>query len=309
MRITAILCFSLTIPAFFHAGCAVAPPDADKSGDKQPITMPRFKKPLSIIRAETVEDALDYSKDEKIVLGDVSDSESTLGSPAMYVLLRRAEMLPEGDKTLEEAERPSPKNLWREPGRYRNRLVRLKVFYAGRATLWTENVVSGRWWGRRDVWVVDVLVEVEKTKPPSYELMVVVMGHEPPKNLKNRQPLELVGLFYKLAKLREDAEEGDPNVKDEYPVIVASSLLPPRSEESDFRWAVAVMIIAVMIMLFVFMRLRRGVSRQRAAGVREYQPTRPDNNVEAATGEVDEELQRQVKLHQAEKREKDADNA
>ena len=219
-------------------------------------------------------------------------------------------MLPEGDKTLEEAERPNPKNLWREPGRYRGRLVRLKVLYDGRVTPWTENVVPGRWWGKRDVWMIDVLVEVEKTKPPSYERILVVMGHEPPKNLKNRQPLELVGLFYKkLTQLREDAEEGDPNVKDEYPVIVASSLLPSRLEEGSFRWVGAVMIIAVMIMLFVFMRLKRGVSRQRAAGVREYQPTRPDGGAVGGTGEVDEELRRQVELHQAEKREKDVDNA
>ena len=311
MKTIAVLYISLTASFFFHVGCT----DADVSSDAAPAANQQTtaswlltddpRKPIK--RAETVEDALAYSKDEKIILKDVRDGGGQLDSSALYVLLRRSQMLPEGDKTLDEAERPNPKNLWREPGRYRGRLVRLKVLYAGRVTPWTENVTPGRWWGRRNVWMVDVLVEVEKTKPP--ERMLVVMGHEPPKNLKNRQPLELVGLFYKLAQLREDAEKGDPNVKNEYPVIVASSLLPPRSDESDFRWGSIVMIMVVMVMLFVFMRLKRRVSRQRAAGMREYHPARPDSNAEAATGEVNEELQRQVKLHQAEKREKDADNA
>ena len=317
MRITAILCISMTIPAFFHAGCAVASPDADKSADSQPTTMPWSpaggRKPVPITRAETVEEALAYSDDEKIILDDVSDGDGQLSTPALYIMLRRAQMLPEGDKTFEEAERPNPKDFWREPERYRGRLVRVKVRYGGRAELWTKNVTPTRWWGRRDVWMVDVLVEAEKAKPPTYRRMLVVMGHEPPKNLSNRQPLELVGIFYKLAKLREDAKEGDPNKKNEYPVIVAGALFVPLPGEDSFQWGAVLMIIAVMVMLFVFIRLRRSVSRRRAAGRREYKSMRPDDSAAGAAAgpaeEMNEELRRQVESYRAEKRDRNADNA
>ncbi len=320
MKITAALCIVVSFMVFLPARqpvCAMSPPDADKSAESQiaaklpttaPWSPPADPKPLPIIRAETVEQALAYSADEKVILNDVQDGDSQLDKPSLYILLRRSQMLPEIDKMLEEADSPNPKNFWREPERYRRRLVRLKVLYGGRVKPWTENVTLGRWWGRRDVWMVDVLVEVEKTKPPVYKPMLVVMGHEPPKNLSNRQPLELVGLFYKLAKLRGDAEEGDPDRKDEYPVIVAGALFPPRSDEGGFKWGGALIIIVVMIMLFVFIRLKRTVSRQRAAGVREYHPIRSDSGAEAVAGEVDEELRREVESYQAKKRNKDADN-
>ena len=324
MKITAILCIFL----FLHAGSApaMAPPETDKSpgsqpAAKQPTTMPWSPtlpsddhKVMPITRAQTVEGALAYSDDEKIILDDVGDGDGQWSTPALYIMLRRAEMLPSGDKTLEEAERPNPKDFWREPGRYRGRLVRVDVRYGGRVTPWTENITPTRWWGRRNVWLVDVLVEAEKTKPPTYERMLVVMGHEPPKKLLDRQRLELVGIFYKLAKLREDAGEGDPNKKNDYPVIVAGALFPPRSGEDSFQWGSVLMILAVMVMLFVFMRLRRSVSRRRAADRREYKPVRPEDSAAAGAKagpveEVDEELRRQVESYRAERKIKDADNA
>lgn len=327
MKITAAVCVVVSSLVFLPAcqpASAMSPPDADEKPipAELPTTAPWLlhadTPDQPIKRAETVENALAYSEDEKIILDDVRDGDGQLSSSAMYVLLRRAQMLPEGDETLEEAESPSPKKLWDEPGRYRGRLVHLKVLYAGSVTPWTDNVVSTRWWGKRSVWMVHVLVEAKKTKPPTYDRMVVVMGHEPPKNLKNRQPLELVGLFYKLAKLREDAKKGDPDVKNEYPVIVASALYPTPSDkalsdESTFKWGSTVLIIAVMVMLFVFMRLKRGVARQRAAGVQEYHPSRSDTpddaDADADDGQVDEELLRQIELHQLDKRDEDADNA
>ncbi len=312
MKIIAILCIFLTMPAFFLAGCApaMAPPDADKSAYGW-LTTPWSQKPVPITRAETVEDALAYSDDEKIILDDVSDGDGQLSTPALYIMLRRAQMLPAGDKTLEEAERPDPKDFWREPERYRGRLVRVEVRYGGRTEPW-GNVTPTRWWGRRDVWMVDVLVEVEKTKPPTYERMLVVMGHEPPKNLSKRQPLEVVGIFYKLAKLHKDAETGDPGKKNEYPIIVAGALFAPQSGKDNFQWGAVLMIIAIMVMLFIFMRLRRSVSRQRVAGRHEYKPMRPDDfagSAQAGSDEEVEELRRQVEAYQTQKRDKDADNA
>ncbi|MDY7010406.1 MAG: hypothetical protein SVV80_06590 [Planctomycetota bacterium] len=328
MKITAFLCFFLYVPAFVHVGIAPAmtPSEADESvasqsaAFKQPTTMPwSLTLPsdnlevLPINRAETVEDALAYSDDEKIILDDVRDGDGQLSRPALYIMLRRARMLPGVDKTLEEAERPNPKDFWREPERYRGRLVRVKVRYGGRTTAWTENVTPTRWWGRRDVWMVDVLVESEKTKPPTYRRVLAVMGHEPPKNLLDRQPLELVGIFYKLARLREDAEEGDPDIMNEYPVIVAGALFAaPSPGENGFQWGAVLMIVAAMVMLFVFMLLRRSVSRRRAAGRREYPPMRPDDSAGGAEAgpmeEVNEELRRQVESYQAERRGKNAGN-
>ncbi len=334
MKITTVLCVvsaAVVVAMVCSPAPAMAPPDADKSADskpaaKRPATSPWLpagdREPGPITRAETVEEALAYSKDEKIVMDDVSD-DGQLSTPALYVLLRRAQMLPEGNKTLEEAERPNPKDFWREPKRYRGRLVRLEVRYGGRVEPWTKNITPTRWWGRRDVWMVDVLVEAEKTKPPTYRRMLVVMGHEPPKNLSKRQPLEVVGIFYKLARLREDTQTGDPNKKNEYPVIVAASLFVPQSDKHGFPWLATLMITVVMVMLFVFMRLRRSVARQRAAGRHRYKPMRPDDSAatrlsssksdaKAKAGpdvEVNEELLRQVESYKTERKGKNADNA
>ena len=307
MKITAILCISL----FLHVGSAsaIAPPEADKSpgsqpADEQPATMPWSPTPPSdehkvmpITRAKTVEDALAYSDKEKIALVDVNDGDGQLDTSALYIMLRHAEMLPAGNKTLEEAERPNPKDFWREPKRYRGRLVRVSVRYGGRVE---------PWWGRRNVWMVDVLVESEKTKPPTYERMLVVMGHKPPEKLLDRQRLELVGIFYKLVRLSEEAETGDPNKKNDYPVIVASALFTPQSGRHGFPWLATPMIIAVMVLLFVYMRLRRSVSLRHAADRREYKPMRSEDSTAGARAEpieeVDEELRKQVEAYRTSKK-------
>lgn len=325
MKITAFLSICLAMSAFSHVGLvlAMAPPEAGRSAASQPAAKQPTTRPwlpsgvraaAPITRAETVEDALAYSDDEKIILGDVRDGDGQLSTPALYIMLRRARMLPAGDKTFGGVDQPDPKGFWREPKRYRGRLVRVEVRYGGRAELWTKNITPTRWWGRRDVWMVDVLVEAEKTKPPTYRRMLVVMGHEPPKNLLKRQRLELVGIFYKLARLREDAATGDPAKRNEYPVIVAGSLsAAPGPGEDGLQWVAGLMIFAVMAMLFVFMFLRRKVSRQRAAGRRQYHPMRSDESAGASQAGlaegVDEELCRQVESYQARRRGKNADNA
>ncbi len=272
-----------------------------------PLTLPADKqlKVMPITQAGSVEEALRFSKDEKIILEDVNDGDSQLDTSALNVLLRRAEMLPEGTGTFEEAERPNPKDFWREPQRYRGRFVQVEGLYAGRTTPWTENVTPSRWWGKRDVWMVELY------EPKTEKIIIVFLTRKPPPGLARGRPLRFAGIFYKVVTLPEDPETGDSSKTHEHPVIVVKTLFHRQSAVRFPSWALAAIVVVVAMMLTAFMMLRRKVARQRAAARREYTPLRLDE----AAGEdvpdgqkVDDELVRQIESYRLERRSEDADD-
>ena len=262
-----------------------------------------------IVQAETAAEALEYDHGEATILADVEDR-GEFDIPALYVLLRRAEMLPEDTTVLEQADRPNLLNLWTSPGRYRGQLIHVSGRYAGRATDLTQ--AAGRtlrWPYPRPVWAMDVIVEFGRDVPP--RRMVVVMGRQPPKGLAKDQRVQFAGIFLKRATLPEDAGYGDPAVKKEYAVIVARQAYTVAAPPGRVPVMFYVVFGLVVVLLVAFILLRRKIGRAapKAGG---YRPARFEDarrgaeESQAAAEDVDEDLRREVADYLA-RREKQAE--
>lgn len=254
---------------------------------------------MPIAAAESVRDALAFSAEEREILKDVRDGDGQLDTPALYVLLRRAAMLPAGQRTLTEAEEPNPKSLWTEPQRYRARLVRVSGRRVGPVEDWSDQVTPTRWWGSRGVHVLYLKV------PGAEEPLMVYVTARPAEKLPER--VRIAGLFYKLVTLPERAETGDPSRTHAYPVLVAGTVHALRSP-----WGVpaeaAIMLGVVLALVVVFMLLRRAGRRAAPAERAPYRPRRPEHAADAPTDtagqppdEVDAELRRQVEQFRRQK--------
>jgi len=259
-----------------------------------PATRPTL---MPVVQADTVERALDYSADERIVLSDVADDNSRLNHPALYLLLRRAAMLPDGTAPFDEAEQPNPKDLWKDPRRYRGRLVRVAGLYAGRQTdlTATGHYTPTRWWGTRKAWLVDI------HEPKTGQIVLLVLPERPPR-MAQGQRVRFAGLFYKRVTLRENRTTGDPRKRHEYVVIVgkfldrgwggAGGLLGGISLPAQ----VIIMVAVILGLLVGFVLLKRTMSRPSARRRAEYRPLRFEDAADdrAEADGVDEELRRQV---------------
>ena len=265
-----------------------------------PATRPKLP---PILQARTAAEALDYDEAEAIILADVEDR-GGFDIAALYVLLRRAEMLPEGREVLEQADQPNLGNLWTSPGRYRGQLIRVNGRYAGRVTDLTQTASRTlRWPYPRAVWAMDIMVEFGRNVPP--RRMVVVMGRPPP-GLAKYEPVEFAGIFLKRASLPEDPDAGDPEVKNYYPVIVARRAYAVAAGGGGVPTMFYVMFGLVAVLLVAFILLRRKIAGA-GARARGYRPLRFEDarrgaeQGQAAAEEVDEELRREVESYLAER--------
>ena len=297
--------------------CALAP----ARGGPQPASGPADSVPAAPVRelldqlappetvpirpAGTVAEALDFDDDEKKILQDVTDGDTELNAAALYVLLRRAEMLPDERQSHDEAEQPNPKSFWTEPGRYRARLVRVEGLVYGQPTDWSKEVKPSPRWGNRGVHVI--YLKVADMPDP----VLVFLTRKPPEDLPRR--LRVAGLFYKLVRLAENPQTGDPSKQHLYPVMVAKTIF--RSHSPGGLTAAAGILFGLVILLLVaFMMLRRYVSRRRGESESGYRSLRapagapgPPGTEPEANEEVDELLRREVEAYRAE-READTEN-
>ena len=262
-----------------------------------------------IVEAATATEALEYTSAEAVILADVEDR-GEFDIPALYVLLRRAEMLPEAAAVLDQADRPNLLNLWTRPKRYRGQLIHVAGRYAGRATDLTQTAGRTlRWPYPRPVWAMDVIVEFGRDVPP--RRMVVVTGREPPKALAKYQPVQFAGIFLKRATLDEEAEYGDPAVKSQYPVIVARRAYTVAAPPGRVPVMFYVMFSLVAVLLVGFMLLKRKIAGAAPKGGA-YRPARFEDarraaeESQAAAEEVNEDLRREVADYLA-RREKQAE--
>lgn len=264
-----------------------------------------------ITRAATVEQALAYTDRERTILDDVLDGDGQVDANGLYVLLRRAEMLPEGRQPLTEADRPNVKNLWAGPAPYRGRLVRVEGRFV-KTDDWSDQVTATQWWGTRGVW----MVHIQELSTGEYRAMIVMLTRRPPVGLRPGRRLQFAGLFYKLVTLPESKETGDPSKTHEYPVIVASAVYAGGGETGTIIPQEALLMFGVIVLLLVaFMFLRRLANRRREGAASRYRPRRYDpagpgeGGPDAARG-VDEELIRQVEaLRRQERKAGDAEDA
>ncbi len=273
-------------------------PAAETATTSAPFAPPAEERRLAlpITVAPSVQKALDYSPEERQILQDVRDGDGQLDAPALYVLLRRAQMLPPGAQTYDEAEQPNPKSFWTEPARYRGRLVRVDGVRVGELTDWSDQMADTPWWDRRGGHVL--YLKVDEIPEP----VLVFLTSKPPRQLVQR--LRIAGLFYKLVRLPENPQTGDRSVTHEYPVI-AAKILYATAPGANFPAGIYAMFALVLALVAVFLILRRQIGRRnRAEATRRYRPPRfqltprrDEDEPPQETDQVDEELQRQLEQY------------
>ncbi len=251
----------------------------------------RTRKVLPIAPAASVAEALEFTEQERIVLADVRDGDGQFNYSPLYVLLRRAAMVPGGEQAYRHADRPNPENFWLHPQRYRGALVEVELVYR-RLTDWSDRVVWTRWWGERGLYWMDVL-ERSTGRP-----MIVLLPRRPAGRFSEGQPLRCVGLFYKLLSWPVEAAEGQTPRRMDFPVLVAVTVEPP-PRRGRVPTRTTVMLLVVVALLVLYMVLRRRVTRRSALARTRYRPLRTEGGGQADG--VDEELVRQVEAFRSER--------
>ena len=287
---------ALILPAvLLSAGVGLGAGDASTRPASRPAWLSAARTqpaPLPAVRAGTVDEALAYRPDETTILQDVRDRDGQLDAPALYVLLRRAAMLPDGPELLAEADRPNVKNLWRSPEGYRGKLVAVKGRFVQQKD-WSDQATPTRWWAK-PVYAA----YVQETATGEGQTLIVMLAHRPGK-IGQGAPVRVAGLFYKLVTLPEKDKPGQTG---EFPVLVAGQLFGTAPAAGGGMPAELYVVFGlVMLLLLGFALVRRRTSRSRR-GVSEYKPLRFEDAAEGAPGgeagegePVDAELVRQVK--------------
>lgn len=236
--------------------------------------------------------ALLFTDSERQILSTVHDGDGLLDNPALYVLLRRARMLPPGREVLEEADQPNPRNLWDDPARYRGQLVRVSGLFAAKTLDWPAQVTTSPGWGSRPVYATYI------SAPDWPEPMVVFLPEKPPDWAKGAK-VEVSGYFYKLLR---QASARQPSNLGLYPVLVARQLYRPSMELPGLTSIWNLIIGLAAILAIVFFVLRRRTRRKPGDSLEHLRKmattNQPDQPMEK-DGPVDEELARQVEQYQA----------
>lgn len=255
--------------------------------------------------ALTVSEVLTFDEDERTILEDLTDDDQWDAS-ALYVLLRRAEMLPRGRGTLDQADSPSLGNLWAHPGRYRGQLIRVRARKILDFEDHTETARRTRRWPYpKPVWLAyaEVIVGTGKARQP--RPIIVILAGKPPEKLGKNQPVELAGLFYKRITAQQRGQKGQPAKKGLYPIIVARELLAvERPGDAGSTLMMFVMFSLVVALLIGYFFLRRYVGRKTAgSGESPYRPLRfedaveDDSRLEDGPQAIDEQLRSQVQAY------------
>lgn len=265
------------------AAIAGEPSEPDSSGEALPI--PEYKEPslLPIPASGSLADALAFTPAERDILFSVRDGDGQLDTAALYVLLRRAMMLPDTPQTLAEADPIHAANLWKDPARYRGQLIRLEANYAGKSIDWSADVTPSVWWGAREVYAVYAYV------PGTSEPVIVFLTEKPPETIPAK--LEIVGFFYKLL---DEPSAFDPSRRGLYPVLVAKNVQRQTFAMPEMSGALGVVMGLAAVGLIAWIVLRRRNRRLAVALHRRHvRPALAQEAPQEPDG-VDEELQRQV---------------
>lgn len=302
----AVTAWAALVIAAVMGGCAPAMLSAGP-GEPMLVAAPsEGARPDPTGQSQPLAQATDYDQAERTILEDVQD-DGQLYTSALYVLLRRAEMLPDDRQALAEAHRPDPLDLWDRPARYRGRLIRVVCEYAGEPPESLTSVAdrTPRWPHPKPIWAAHVLVEDRSARPPK-KRMLVLMGHKPRTDLRRDQGVEVVGLFYKRVTMAQKTEPGEPRGDYDYPIIVAKALYPADGG-AKVPPTVYLTFFLIAALLLGFVLLRRYLGRARARG-KQRKPLRfegrPEGGeeVDASPEAVDEDLRREVAAYLAERR-------
>jgi len=244
-------------------------------------------------------EACALTADERALLDTVSDGDDQWSCTGLYVLLRRATMLPTGRQTYDAASHPNPLSFWSAPSLYRGRLVSLEAVYAGRVDE-QDPITVTEWWGNRKYY----LMHVKAAGAP--EAIVVTLTEPPPKGLRLGSRVDVAGFFYKTMLWPVSPESGNPSERRIYPVLVARSVYEFQADQRGWMprqgFGGLLVSLAVAMVIFAVVRIRLRARRQQAAPGRRWEPApgRPPSD-----DELDPEFQRQMQQYLDEERSSD----
>jgi len=253
-----------------------------------------------------IEAALTLNEVEKQAMIDAAASPTSLDEAAFPMMLAKVAALPElDDKSFGELDRPAVKSLLKTPERYSlaPMVLKVMVFQVRRCEAEKDFAGSIAWPREKPLWRLNCTSSVPKTARQEQDPLIVFSTVDPTRWLGKskeggeegelRYPdgptLELAGVFYKI---RRTAERQSGELRD-YPVVLAWQVRPSREWFSQSVGDIRVLIplLIILILAFVFVFLRRRVSRRGVgAGRIKYQSRRdqtaepgaqPDNNFAA----------------------------
>jgi hypothetical protein len=249
-------------------------------------------KGLSVVEASTLTD------EEKSLVNLATDGDDQWMSTGLYVLLRRAEMLPDSKAAYDAATQIDTMSFWSTPAVLRGKLVRFDALYAGRGE--RAGVIKAGpndWWGGKQFYTIFVKAKADQ------DAIVVAVTEPPPADLRLLTKLSFAGFFYKTFQWTVSADSGNPMEKRVYPMLVAKKAYRFTGEVSSPLGGSTGVLVAIAGGLVVFAMVRAYIrARQRQA-----QEAKELAKVAVEAPEVDfdidPELGRQVEQFQAERSE------
>jgi hypothetical protein len=206
----------------------------------------------------SVGEASTLTAEETSLLGLVPDGDEQWVTTGLYILLRRAEMLPDGKATYDAASPIDTMSFWSSPAVLRGKLVRFDAFYAGRV----DTVKSGAndWWGGKQFYMILV-----KAKPEQ-DAIAVAVTEKPPADLRMLTKLNFAGFYYKTFQWNVSGDTGNPLEKRVYPMLVAKKAYRFAGEVSSPLGGSTGALVAIAGGLLIFGMVRAYIrTRQRQA--------------------------------------------
>jgi hypothetical protein len=243
---------------------------------------------LSVVEASTL------TEEEKSLVNLATDGDDQWMTTGLYVLLRRAAMLPDGKATYDAATPVDTMSFWSTPAVLRGKLVRFDGLYAGRV----DPVKAGPndWWAGKQFYAIFVKAKADQ------DAIVVAVTEPPPRDMRPLTKLNFVGFFYKTFQWNVSGDSGNPMEKRVYPMLVAQKAYRFTAEVSSPLGGSTGVLVAIAGGLLIFAMIRAYIrARQRQA-----EDARKEAVAAAAAQapevdfDIDPELGRQVEQFQAE---------
>lgn len=311
--------FALGVAMVFHH------PGRQKPGADEASQPPQTNSDAAIPIAESVEEGLTFTDEQRELISAVRDNTSELSEPGFYLLLRHTASLPKlSDQEMTALASPSYTDLLEYPSRYRARPLRMRI-YPKLVKELTPGSGLGRslhWPGERPVWRIDGLNASGES--PINEPVVVfsvvdptaLLG-EPTSTADDGRMLyepdftiEVAGVFYKVWTAESRGDEQIEPQETDYPVVLSWQLRTAASGASrlageTLQAIIMFVVVALLVILFFYMRHR---TREQPAVQQRYRPRRrTESDSTPETREVDPELRAAAEDTEKHRTEEDAD--